>query len=169
MAVRHQLVRRPREDVWAVLADRKMYAEWVAGTSASYGGEGEWPREGSSLGYDVKLGPWSLSGTTVVRQEERPSRLALEIDSGALGTARVDIEIRAWGRDSLVIVDEHPLTGLGGTAHNAALEIVLHWRHRRMLARLAEVVEESADATGDSQGTEGPAGEGALRGGASHA
>ncbi|SHN09887.1 SRPBCC family protein [Actinacidiphila paucisporea] len=145
MAVRHQLVKRPREDVWAVLADRRAYAEWVTGTSESRSAEGDWPQEGASLEYDVKLGPWSLTGTTVVREEERPSRLALEVDSGRLGTARVDIEIRPWGRESsLVIVDEHPLTGLGGTVHNAAMDVVLHWRHRHMLARLAEVVEGSA-------------------------
>ncbi|NUS17312.1 MAG: SRPBCC family protein [Streptomyces sp.] len=158
MAVRHQLVKRPREDVWAVLADRRAYGDWVAGTSASRGGGGDWPKEGASLEYDVRLGPWSLSGTTVVREEQRPSRLALEVDSGRLGTARVDIEIRPWGPDSLVILDEHPLTGPGGTVHNAALDVVLHWRHRRMLARLAEVVEGSA---AEKAGT--------PRGGAGHA
>ncbi|MFI0900444.1 SRPBCC family protein [Streptomyces sp. NPDC020983] len=153
MAVRHQLVRRPREDVWEVLADRDAYADWVAGTSASHGGSGDWPREGASLEYDVKLGPWSLTGSTVVREEHRPSRLALEIDSGALGTARVDIEVRPWGGDSLVILDEHPLTGFGGGAHNGALDAVLHLRHRRMLARLAQVVEGRArKAPGDGDG-----------------
>lgn len=150
MAVRHHLVRRPREDVWAVLADRSAYADWVAGTSRSHGGTGEWPQEGASLEYDVELGPWSVSGTTVVREQQRPARLALEVDSGRLGTARVDIEIRPWGRDSLVIMDEHPLTGFGGAVHNAAMEAVLHWRHRRMLSRLAEVVEGSARPPGSA-------------------
>jgi len=156
MAVRHQLIRRPREDVWSVLSDRRAYAKWVAGTAASHGGDGEWPREGSTLRYDVRLGRWTMSGCTVVRQEERPSRLALEIYSGRLGSARVDIEIRPWGRDSLVIVDEHPLTGIGGSAHNAALDVVLHWRHRRMLNRLAEVVEGSDGAKPGGKPGSGP-------------
>ncbi|MGW5354072.1 SRPBCC family protein [Streptomyces sp. NPDC004031] len=156
MAVRHQLVRRPREDVWKVLADRDAYADWVAGTSASHGGSGDWPQEGASLEYDVRLGPWSLSGSTVVREQHRPSRLALEIDSGALGTARVDIEVRPWGKDSLVIVDEHPLTGVAGSAHNAAVDAILHWRHRRMLGRLAQVVEDRSGGA--------PAGGGDRRG-----
>ncbi|MFI0941529.1 SRPBCC family protein [Streptomyces sp. NPDC021020] len=156
MAVRHQLVRRPREDVWKVLADRDAYADWVAGTSESHGGSGDWPQEGASLDYDVKLGPWSLSGSTVVREQHRPSRLALEVDSGALGTARVDIEVRPWGDDSLVIVDEHPLTGFAGSIHNAAVDAVLQWRHRRMLARLAEVVEGRArNAPGGGDGGPG--------------
>jgi uncharacterized protein YndB with AHSA1/START domain len=146
MAVRHQLIKRPRDDVWSVLADREQYAEWVAGTSSSCGGEGQWPAEGSTLDYRVRLGPWSTEGKTVVRQEEQPARLALEVDSGKLGTARVDIEIRPWGDDTLVIVDEHPLTGPGGALHNVALDAVLQLRHRRMLTRLADVVEGSAGA-----------------------
>jgi Polyketide cyclase / dehydrase and lipid transport len=147
MAVRHQLIKRSRDDVWSVLADRELYADWVAGTSSSHGGEGDWPAEGSSLDYTVSLGPWSLAGRTVVRQEERPARLALEVDSGRLGSARVDIEIRPWGEDSLVIVDEHPLTGPGGLLHNVAVDAMLQVRHRRMLARLAEVVERFRGAS----------------------
>ncbi|WUH89485.1 SRPBCC family protein [Streptomyces sp. NBC_00433] len=141
MAIRHQLIRRPRDDVWSVLADRELYVRWVPGTSDSRVGEGDWPEEGSTLRYTVRAGPWSLHGTTVVREQRRPERLALEIDSGPLGTARVDIEIRRWGGDSLVIADEHPLTGSGGLLHNSALDALLQLRHRRMLARLAAVVE----------------------------
>ncbi|NJP45837.1 SRPBCC family protein [Actinacidiphila epipremni] len=163
MAVRHQLVKRPREDVWSVLADRRAYAQWVAGTKASRGGEGEWPAVGSSLEYDVKVGPWSMSGSTVVREQERPSRLALEVDSGPLGTARVDIEIRPWGEDSLVIVDEHPLTGISGSAHNVAVDAVLHMRHRRMLARLAQVVEHTGDDRDDRTDRTGRTGRGGGR------
>jgi carbon monoxide dehydrogenase subunit G len=149
VAVRHQLIKRSREDVWSVLSDREAYGKWVAGTSSSHGGEGDWPAEGSSLKYTVGPGRWSIEGTTLVRQEERPEHLALEIDSGPLGTARVDIEIKPWGEDSLVIVDEHPLTGAGGILHNVAMEAVLQVRHRRMLARLAEVVEGSPDSGGE--------------------
>ena len=169
MAVRHQLIKRSRDDVWSVLADRELYADWVAGTSSSHGGEGDWPAEGSSLDYSIGVGPWSLEGRTVVREEERPGRLALEVDSGRLGTARVDIEIRPWGEDSLLIVDEHPLTGPGGVLHNVALDAVLQLRHRRMLTRLAEVVEqrspgaraEEGAADGRGPGHEGQGGRGA--------
>ncbi|MFG1809509.1 SRPBCC family protein [Streptomyces sp. NPDC049040] len=149
MAIRHQLIKRPRDDVWSVLSDRDLYAEWVPGTSGSHPGEGDWPEEGATLRYSVRAGPWSLHGTTVVREERRPERLALEIDSGALGTARIDIEIRRWGRDSLVIADEHPLTGPAGTLHNAALDVVLQMRHRRMLARLADLVERGPASAAD--------------------
>lgn len=157
MAVRHQLIKRPRDDVWSVLADRDLYSRWVPGTSGSHPGEGDWPQEGASLRYSVQVGPWSLKGSTVVREAERPDRLAMEIDSGLLGTARIDLEIRRWGHDTLVIADEHPLTGTGGMLHNAALDAVMQLRHRRMLARLAAVVEDSEGNPGASDTSEGSA------------
>jgi uncharacterized protein YndB with AHSA1/START domain len=152
MAIRHQLVKRSREDVWAVLSDRDRYSEWVPGTSGSRPGEGDWPQEGATLRYSVRVGPWTLDGSTVVRESERPGRLALEIDSGLLGTARIDIEIRRWGEHSLVIADEHPLTGAGGLLHNAAIDAALQLRHRRMLARLAEVVESAETGSSATRG-----------------
>ncbi|MBY8882231.1 SRPBCC family protein [Actinacidiphila acidipaludis] len=167
MAVRHQLIKRSRDDVWAVLSDRELYADWVAGTQSSHGGEGDWPAEGSSLEYTIGIGSLSLAGRTTVRQEERPSHLALEVDSGRLGTARIDIEIKPWGENSLVIVDEHPLTGPGGVLHNVALDAVLQLRHRRMLSRLAEVVEQrSPERPGQDAhtGQDGQDGQGARGG-----
>jgi hypothetical protein len=170
MAVRHQLIERPPRDVWAVLADPGIYADWVSGTSGSRAADGQWPRVGASLEYSVTFGPlpWSLSGVTTVRREEEPRELELEIDSGSLGTARVAFEIRPWGEDcSIVVVDEHPLRGAGGHLHNAALDVVLQFRHRRMLARLAEVVQEKAHdgPPGEDGGASGDAAGGAPGGG----
>ncbi|WP_030840307.1 SRPBCC family protein [Streptomyces sp. NRRL F-4474] len=146
MAVRHRLIHAAPDEVWAVLADASRYADWVVGTSRSRPAHGLWPAVGSSLEYTVRLGPWSASGTTVVRRVEAPAELELEVNSGPLGTARVAIEVRSWGEEALVIVDEHPLRGLGGALHNAALDALLQLRHREMLATLAKVVEEAAGA-----------------------
>ncbi|MFB7172068.1 SRPBCC family protein [Streptomyces sp. NPDC056254] len=148
MAVRHRLIHAAPDQVWSVLADASRYADWVVGTSDSRPADGLWPALGSSLEYTVRLGPWTASGTTVVRRVRAPEALELEVHSGPLGTARVAIEIRSWGEEALVIIDEHPLRGLGAALHNAALEALLQLRHRQMLATLAQVVEEQA-ATGD--------------------
>ncbi|WP_404961604.1 SRPBCC family protein [Streptomyces sp. 147326] len=144
MAVRHQLIHATPLQVWAVLADGSRYADWVVGTSESRVVSGLWPELGSALEYTVRIGPWTAAGTTAVRLAGGPTELELEVDSGPLGTARVAIEVRPWGEESLVIVDEHPLRGIGGTLHNAAVDALLQLRHRSMLARLANVVEESA-------------------------
>ncbi|MGO4431634.1 SRPBCC family protein, partial [Streptomyces sp. MCAF7] len=47
MAVRHQLIRRSPEAVWAVLADGTRYGDWVVGTSRTHPTAGTWPRTGS--------------------------------------------------------------------------------------------------------------------------
>ncbi|MGW7329006.1 SRPBCC family protein [Streptomyces sp. NPDC054840] len=157
MAVRHRLIHAAPHEVWAALADASRYADWVVGTSDSQPARGLWPELGSALEYTVRLGPWTASGTTVVRRVKEPDELELEIDSGPLGTARVAIEIRSWGEESLVIVDEHPLRGVGGSLHNAALDALIQLRHRDMLKRLANVVEEPHDGatTGTRPGTSG--------------
>ncbi|MFH8346516.1 SRPBCC family protein [Streptomyces sp. NPDC018045] len=141
MAARHQLIKRHPDAVWAVLADGRRYQDWVVGPYRSQPCEGDWPELGAALSYSVRLGPWTLSGRTVVRRCEAPRELELEVDSGALGTARIAIEIRPWGDHSLVIVDEHPLQGPGGVLHNTVLDALFQIRHRSMLSRLAKVVE----------------------------
>ncbi|MFD5897698.1 SRPBCC family protein [Streptomyces sp. NPDC060366] len=147
MAVRHRLIERPVADVWAVLADGSRYGDWVVGTSDSRPEEGAWPEVGSSITYTIRLGRWSASGSTVVRRCEEPGVLELEADSGRLGTARIAVEVRPWGENALVIIDEHPLRGPGGLLHNTAVDALIQLRHRSMLARLAEVVENAPSHT----------------------
>ncbi|MET7758652.1 SRPBCC family protein [Streptomyces sp. NPDC005389] len=146
MAVRHRLIHSAPQHVWAVLADGSRYADWVVGTSDSHVARGPWPELGSAIEYTVRIGPWTGSGTTVVRRVDAPAELELEVDSVPVGTARVAIEVRPWGAESLVIVDEHPLQGIGGALHNAVFDALIQLRHRDMLRRLANVVEEHAGA-----------------------
>lgn len=141
MAVRHHLIQAPPSAVWEVLSDPDKYAEWVVGTEETRPLYGTWPEVGAALQYTVALGPARLAGSTVVRRLEPPNRLELEARSGPAGTARIAIEINPWGEETLVILDEHPLRGPGARLHNALLEAAIQLRHRRMLRRLAEVVE----------------------------
>ncbi|MGW7458032.1 SRPBCC family protein [Streptomyces sp. NPDC054797] len=145
MAVRHQLIRRPPRSVWAVLADPALYGEWVVGPSESAPLDHSWPAPGSRLRYTVRLGPWSLQGTTTVRHQEPGRELELEAAFKALGTARIFLQLRPWGEETLVVCDEHPLRGLGGTLHNPLSEAAIQLRHRGMLARLARLVEQRHD------------------------
>lgn len=143
MAVRHQLIERSPRQVWATLADPMRYPDWVVGVADSVPGRGDWPATGSDLTYHVVLGPWKGSGRTVVRRAEEPHILELEADSGPLGTARIALEIRPWGeKDSIVVIDEHPLRGAAGALHNVVIDAALQLRHRSMLKRLADLVEQ---------------------------
>ncbi|MFC9593872.1 SRPBCC family protein [Streptomyces sp. NPDC056944] len=141
MAVRHQLIRRSPAAVWAVLADPTAYGKWVVGPSISAPLDDAWPGVGARLRYFVHVGPWSLDGVTTVRHSEPGRELELEATLKTLGTARIFLQLRPWGRETLVVCDEHPLRGIGGTLHNPATEALLQVRHRGMLARLAKVVE----------------------------
>jgi uncharacterized protein YndB with AHSA1/START domain len=155
MARRHVLIQRPPESVWAVLSDGERYADWVVGTHETKQADDHWPRPGAAIRYTVKLGPpppldrlvrpRTLHNQTVVRDSERPRRLELEAQAGPLGAARISVEIQPWGGDSLVTVDEHPISGPGARWHNAVLDMALMVRHRHMLDRLAATVE-NADA-----------------------
>ncbi|MGW2211587.1 SRPBCC family protein [Streptomyces sp. NPDC001781] len=143
MAIRYQLIRRPPAAVWKVLEQPSRYADWVVGTHQSAPRDGDWPELGSSLAYNIKLGPYRVDGHTVVRRYEPPRCLELEARA-PFGNARIAIDVRDWGGDSLVIVDEHPLSGLGGKLHNVVLDAVIQLRHRDMLSRLARLVERGS-------------------------
>lgn len=127
-----------------MLEDGTRYADWVVGTSSSKPVRGQWPEVGSAIGYEMRFGPLRLTNETVVRRCVPGEVLELEAKAGALGTARVAIELRSWGDHCLVIVDEHPLRGVGGLVHNVAVEALIQIRHRAMLARLAKLCEEEA-------------------------
>ncbi|MEI5007934.1 SRPBCC family protein [Streptomyces sp. PmtA] len=86
-----------------------------------------WPAVGTAPARTIAVGRWSHEGCTVVRRHEPPPDwLEPEARSGRLGTARVGIGLRTWGEQTLVIVDEHPLRGFGGTVHLAPLESSSH-------------------------------------------
>ncbi|MFE4358517.1 MULTISPECIES: SRPBCC family protein [Streptomycetaceae] len=146
MAVRHVLIERAPQAVWSVLGDPAAYGRWVPGTERTRPGEGRWPAVGSSLRYTVSAGPFRFEGHTVVRVSDSGHRLELEAFAGRLGTVRIAIELIAWGDATLVIVDEHPLRGLGGSLHTAPADLVLDLRHRRLLACLARTVEQAPRA-----------------------
>ncbi|WP_129843253.1 SRPBCC family protein [Streptomyces sp. RFCAC02] len=141
MAARSVLIRRPPACVWEFLSVPENYHRWVVGTRDSVPLEGDWPATGASLRYTLALGPLRNSGRTVVRDSEPSHRLELEAETRLLGSARIGIEIRPWGEDSLVIVDEHPLRGPGGRLHNRAADAVLQLRNRHMLRLLCALVE----------------------------
>ncbi|MCF3965019.1 SRPBCC family protein [Streptomyces fuscigenes] len=142
MAVRHRYVDRAPDALWAVLNDPYRFGDWVVGTSSSRPEQGDWPQLGSSLRYTVRLGPKTFEGSTVVRRYEPPGILELEAHAGPLGTARIAFDIRRWGDGTLVIVDEHPLRGIGGSAHNGIVDRVIQLRHRQMLKRLEQAAED---------------------------
>ncbi|MER5310859.1 SRPBCC family protein [Streptomyces sp. NPDC002773] len=164
MAVRHQLIRKPPAEVWSVLRDGDLYTRWVIGTDDSWNRDGRWPAEGSEIGYAVRLGPFEYEGRTVSRVFEPGQRLELEAMNGTSSSVRIAITVQRWGEDTLVVVDEHPLTGLMARWHNTLLDAAIQLRHRAMLARLARLVESGPEVDADSDAdTEAGPGQGGPR------
>ncbi|MGW1229181.1 SRPBCC family protein [Streptomyces sp. NPDC001515] len=146
MAVRHRLIRKSPAEVWEVLSDPERYGEWVVGAAEARVDAGQWPELGATLRYAIRIGPFTLRNRTVVRRSEPTTVLELEADSGPLGTARIAMELRPWGENTLIIFDEHPLRGAGGALHNGLLDAAQQVRHRVMLGRLARLCEDGENA-----------------------
>lgn len=141
MAVLNGLIERSPEAVWAVLEDGHSYADWVVGTRKIHEVDEDWPAVGSCLRYQLGVGRLTVQDTTIVRRLEPGRELELEARAGWLGSARISFDVRPWGKNTLIIIDEHPLTGPGARWHNAVVEVLLRFRNRRMLENLDHAVK----------------------------
>lgn len=141
MAVLNLLIDQPKSAVWDVLCDGYSYARWVAGTQQIREVDDDWPRVGTKIHFTAGLGPLKIEDVTYVRRLEE-DQLELEAYAGKIGSARVSISVRDWGEGrTLVIIDEHPLTGPPARWHNGLVELLLRLRNRHMAASLKGVVE----------------------------
>lgn len=137
------LIDRDPQQVWDVLSEGRAYAEWVAGTQHIRDVDAHWPEPGSRIHYTFGAGRFTIDDVTTVRLMEPCRRLELEAYAGRLGSARISIELVSWGEDrTVVIIDEHPLTGPGARWHSLPLEAALRLRNRRMMRSLARVVRD---------------------------
>lgn len=135
------LIDRDPEQVWDVLSDGWAYAEWVVGTQDIRDVDRDWPAEGSQIHYTVGGGRWTIEDVTTVRLVDPQRRLELEANAGKAGSARVSISLLPWGKDhTLVIIDEHPLTGPPARLHTAVADVLLGFRNKRMMRNLAKLV-----------------------------
>jgi uncharacterized protein YndB with AHSA1/START domain len=143
MAVLNVLVDRDPGKVWDVLSDGWTYAEWVVGTKHIREVDSHWPDQGTQIRWAVGIGRLTIEDVTTVRLVEPGHRLELEAYAGRIGSARISIALMPWGENrTLLILDEHPLTGPGGSWHTVAVDAALRLRNGRMLRRLARVVQE---------------------------
>jgi uncharacterized protein YndB with AHSA1/START domain len=156
MAQRQQLIECPPSQVWDILADGHSYAQWVVGTREILHTDGRWPEVGALLRFRAGLGPWTFEDTCEVRICEDQRRLELEAEAKPFGTARIAFTLIPWARHTLVILDEHPLRGLGARLQGPPTEIALHLRNRQLLANLARTATRARRAPrGESCGTPG--------------
>lgn len=142
MAERHKLVECPPPQVWHVLASGETYARWVVGTQKILHVDSDWPAVGAELRYQAGLGPIHVKDSCLVRICEPRHRLELEAVAEPFGTARIAFTLSAWGKHTLLTLDEHPLRGPGASLYGPVSERLLHLRNRRLLDNLARVAGE---------------------------
>lgn len=131
------------ETVWGVLADPDAYAYWVVGTKAIRGADEGFPAEGTRLYHRVGVGPLTLSDSSKVLRSDPPRVLILEARLGPLGSARVEIELRAKGAGTHVVFKETGMRGPNRLLQPAG-DLLLRGRNKWSLDRLKELAEQRA-------------------------
>ena len=148
MAVNRRVVPLSREDVWKTLADGRMYAEWVVGTSAIRDVDAGWPERGTRLHYTVGRGPLRHEGHTECLSVEPGRRIELEAHAWPAGTARIEITLEDDGDGCAVRLVEHPHRGIGAVLHNPVGDALLKVRNVESLRRLDRIARQQAASNG---------------------
>lgn len=134
----------PPETVWDVLADPQAYPAWVVGTRAVGEADEGFPAAGTRFRYTGGAGPVNITDSTAVLASEPAKRLVLETRMGPLGSARVEIELRAReGGGTHVVLREHGAGGLNRLLQPAG-DLALRGRNRWSLERLRRLAESRA-------------------------
>jgi uncharacterized protein YndB with AHSA1/START domain len=132
--------------VWEVLADPRLYANWVVGASSTRAVEGRWPETGSLLHHSVAL---VIRDSTEVLESEPERRLVLEARARPMVVARVEVLIEPSGSGARIVLEEEAIGGLGAALPSVLWEPQLYVRNQisvKRLRRLAEVGAQQGEA-----------------------
>lgn len=140
-ATNKRRVQATPEQVWEVLADGWLYPLWVVGATRMRDVDEAWPATGSRLHHSVGVWPAVIDDSTSVEESQRPSRLVLLARGWPMGTARVEIELRAVGDATEVTITEDAKHGPGRLVPGPVRHAGIHVRNTEALRRLALIVE----------------------------
>ncbi|HEV2591294.1 MAG TPA: SRPBCC domain-containing protein [Gaiellaceae bacterium] len=137
----------PPDQVFAVLADPDLYAEWVVGTDRIRDSDTHWPAPGARIHHSVGVGPLTIDDSTEVIGADPPGRLELLAHLGPLGSFHVELLLVAKSGGTHVTMTEGPVEGISrlagpvGDAFGSA-------RNKLSLGRLKELAERTRAAPG---------------------
>jgi hypothetical protein len=86
-----------------------------------------------------------INDTTIVEEYDPPRRLVLRAKGWPIGEARVVIDVKPRGRDSVVRMQEEAIAGPGRLIPAPLIDLALHWRNDETLHRLAYLAEGISD------------------------
>jgi uncharacterized protein YndB with AHSA1/START domain len=128
----------PPEAVWEVLADPRLYGNWVVGASTTRKVDGSWPDVGAIMHHTQML---VLHDTTEVRESEPPRRLLLEARVRPLVVVMVSVTLEPDGDGTLIILDEWPVGGLAAAVPGFITDRLIRLRNHEATLRLKRLTE----------------------------
>lgn len=142
------------DDVWAVLSDGWLYANWVVGASRIREVDDHWPAVGARIHHSVGVWPALLDDDTEVCAAIPGRQLVLTARAWPMGQARVRLTLDEvdGGRTRIGIVEDAE-SGPGRLVPRPVRQLLIRPRNRESLLRLALLAE---GRTASSAGLSGP-------------
>ncbi len=141
MALNEIHIDAPPERVFAVLADWRAYAEWVAGSRLMRGVDPGFPAVGTRFHHQVGIGPIHLNDHTEVLEVDPPRRLVLRARARPFGTAIVDLALEPADGGTDVTLREDPGDPLTAFVFQPLVHLLVRKRNVESLRRLKELAE----------------------------
>jgi uncharacterized protein YndB with AHSA1/START domain len=140
MSVNELVIEAPPDEVFAVLADPDLYAEWVVGAHDSRETDPRWPQPGAVFHHEQGIAPLTITDTTSVVSVDPPRRFVLEARVRPLVVALVDVTVEEHPSGSFVRMEERVVGGLLRSVPRGLVDRLLHRRNDRSLRRLRKLV-----------------------------
>ena len=148
MSTTTRIIHGTPDAVFDVLANGWSYSQWVVGAARIRQVTHGWPAQGTLIHHSVGAWPVLIDDTTTVRRSERPTLLELTVRAWPSGEGLVRITCRPEGADTHVTMEEDATKGPALLVPRPVRALLLDWRNREALRRLAILVERAqADAS----------------------
>jgi hypothetical protein len=144
MSTNSQIVQAPPDAVWEVLADGWLYPLWVVGATRMRDVDPGWPEVGARIHHSAGVWPLVIDDTTEVVECRPRTHLRLRARGWPLGEAEVTLDLEASGSGTQVTLREESVAGPGRLVPQRAEDVLLAWRNRETLRRLALLAEGRA-------------------------
>jgi uncharacterized protein YndB with AHSA1/START domain len=130
------------EEVFAVLADGRRYADWVVGAKRVRAVDDSWPQPGSQFHHEVGVGPLTIKDASRLLSMDPPRQVVLEVRAWPAGKARVTITVGPReGGGSEVLLEETPTDGIAKAVDSWPLRRITMLRNVESLKRLRRIAD----------------------------
>ena len=147
MAHNDVFIPAPPEDVFAVLADATLYAQWVVGAQTIRAADESWPEPGSQFHHTVGAGPLTIDDSSEVEEVDPPRLLVLKVRARPAGVGRVRLTLTPEDGGTRVVMEESAISGAADMVPDKLLDVTISPRNQASLDRLHDLVLERAGRT----------------------